>query len=203
MCDRVMIYTNNQGPRKWADQLISHFESKIKFKLFDQIIAAFKINGKRVEICRTTHDKTYNDLIKCTQIPLNTEICFLDDNYFPEMTNQNVFYINVKPYYHDIKFHIMIKKFMNSGIGLKLVDKSDNNFESELMTIIKSYKYVVSEKNNTEHEVDKILSKQIMIHLQEFFARSLKNKPLSKNQKMNKTRNNRYHSKKNKTIKKY
>ena len=202
-CNKLMIYTNNQGPRKWADQLISYFESKIKFKLFDQIIAAFKVNGKRIEICRTTHDKTYNDLIKCTKIPLNTEICFLDDNFFPEMSNQNVFYINVKPYFHDISFQAMIKKFINSRIGKKLVSESDKNFETDFLKIIKSYKYIVSEKNNNEYEVDKILSKQIMIHLQEFFERTPNQIPGSHKKRSHTRMNREKMNKRNKTLKKY
>jgi FMN phosphatase YigB (HAD superfamily) len=93
-CKKLMIYTNNQGPRTWANQIISFFESKIEYKLIDQIIGAFKINGKRVELCRTSHDKSHNDLIRCTKIPRNTEICFIDDVYHQEMVNKNIYYIN-------------------------------------------------------------------------------------------------------------
>ena len=103
-CHKMMIYTNNTGPREWARHIISYFERKINFKLVDQIIAAFKINGKRVEICRTTQNKTHKDLIKCTKIPADAEICFMDDYFYPEMANDNIYYINIKPYYHDLKF---------------------------------------------------------------------------------------------------
>ena len=65
-CHKMMIYTNNNGPREWAHYIMSYFESKIKYKLVDQVIAAFKINGKQVEICRTTYNKTHKDLIRCT-----------------------------------------------------------------------------------------------------------------------------------------
>ena len=68
-CNKLMIYTNNQAPKIWSKNIISYFESKINYKLFDQIISAFKINGKQLEFCRTTHDKTYHDLIKCTKMP--------------------------------------------------------------------------------------------------------------------------------------
>ena len=30
----MMIYTNNQGPKQWAINLIYYFETKIKYKLF-------------------------------------------------------------------------------------------------------------------------------------------------------------------------
>ena len=81
-CHKMMIYTNNQGPKQWAHNIVSYFESKIKHKLFDQIISAFKINGTRMEICRTSHVKSHKDFIKCTKLPASAEICFLDDNFF-------------------------------------------------------------------------------------------------------------------------
>jgi hypothetical protein len=94
-CHKMMIYTNNTGPPEWVHYIISYFESKIKYKLIDQLISAFKINGKQVEICRTTHSKTHQDFIKCTKVNANTEICFLDDNIYPEMIHKNIYYINI------------------------------------------------------------------------------------------------------------
>jgi hypothetical protein len=174
-CNKIMIYTNNQGPKKWANHLISYFESKLNnFKLFDQIICAFKVNGKRVELLRTSHDKTYDDLIRCTKLPINAEICFLDDNYFPGMTNRSVYYINIKPYLHDLKFEEVLKRFMESTVGEKIM-KNDNhfNFKAHMMTEFKGYNFTCVEKNEEEYDIDKILGKQIMTHLQTFFNTSL------------------------------
>ena len=197
-CHKMMIYTNNQGPQKWAQQIISYFESKINYKLFDQIIAAFKVNGKKIEIFRTSHDKSYNDLIRCTQIPLDAEICFLDDNYFPEMTHKNVYYINIKPYYHDLRFETMIQRFLSSNLGKKLImEKDDNNikFMNLMMREFKKYNFFVKNKDENENEVDKILSKEILSHLQEFFNKSLKTKS-----RYNRTKKNNG-NKRNKTMK--
>jgi hypothetical protein len=197
-CNKMMIYTNNQGPQKWAQQIISYFESKINYKLFDQIIAAFKVNGKKIEFFRTSHDKSYNDLIRCTQIPLDAEICFLDDNYFPEMTHKNVYYINIKPYYHDLRFETMIQRFLSSNLGKKLImEKDDNNikFMNSMMREFKKYNFFVKNKDENENEVDKILSKEILSHLQEFFNKSLKTKS-----RYNRTKKNNG-NKRNKTMK--
>ena len=84
-CQGVMIYTNNQGPKEWVQYIKNYFENKLKYKLFNHVIAAFKINGKRVEMCRCSHNKTMKDLIKCTKVPQNTEFCYLDDTYYPVM----------------------------------------------------------------------------------------------------------------------
>ena len=190
-CHKMMIYTNNTGPREWAHHIISYFEKKINYKLVDQIIAAFKINGKRVEICRTTQNKTHNDLIKCTKIPSDAEICFMDDNFYPEMANDNIYYINIKPYYYDLKFEDMLTRFKNSQFGVKLI-QNDNDFDKLMMEHINLFKYMVVDKDEKEYEVDKILGKHIVSHLQAFFSRSTKNRTIK----------NRGH-KKNKTLKQH
>lgn len=189
-CHKMMIYTNNTGPRQWAKHIISYFERKLNYKLVDQIIAAFKINGKRVEICRSSHNKTHKDLIKCTKIPIDAEICFIDDYFYPEMTHDNIYYINIKPYYYDLKFDYMIKKFMDSEIGKKIIG-NDNNFENLMIQNINLYKYLVVEKDDKEYEVDKVLGKHIITHLQAFFNRSSKNRTIkNRGNKKNRTLKN-------------
>lgn len=191
-CNKMMIYTNNTGPREWARHIISYFEGKIHFKLVDQIIAAFKVNGKRVEICRTSQSKTHKDLIKCTKIPVDAEICFMDDNFYPEMEHDNIYYINVKPYYHDLKFDYMIEKFKMSDVGKRLID-GDSDFDNLMNEHIKLFKYLVVEKDEKEYEVDKVIGKHIISHLHTFFSRSLKNITVkNRGNKKNKTFKNKY-----------
>jgi hypothetical protein len=186
-CHKMMIYTNNTGPREWARNIVSYFEKKINYKLIDQIIAAFKINGKHVEICRTTHNKTHKDLIKCTKIPIDAEICFMDDNFYPDMTHDNIYYINIKPYYHDVKFNEMLTRFKNSQIGKKIIE-NDLDFDSLMMEHIKLFKYVVVDKDDDEYNIDKILGKHIISHLQIFFNNSSRNKTIKNRiNKKNKT----------------
>jgi len=190
-CNKMMIYTNNTGPREWAQHIIRYFENKIDYKLVDQIIAAFKINGKRVEICRTSQNKTHKDLIKCTKIPVDAEICFMDDSFFPDMTHDNIYYINIKPYYYDVPFEDMLNRFSASEIGKKLIG-NEIDFEVLMMEHIKLYKYIVVNKDEKEYEVDKVLGKHIISHLQAFFNRSTKNRTIKNRGKY-----------KNKTIKKF
>ena len=187
-CHKMMIYTNNQGPVEWSNYIISYFENKIKFKLIDQIVAAFKINGKRVEICRTSHNKSHKDFIKCTKIPENAEICFIDDSFYPEMANDNIYYINIKPYYYDLKFEYMLMKFKESEIGKKIIG-NDSDFNETMLNEIKRYKYSVIEKDLKEFEIDKILGKQIINHLQDFFNKN-KTKTISRRSFKNKTKRN-------------
>ena len=190
-CHKMMIYTNNTGPKEWAHNIIGYFEQKINYRLIDQIILAFKINGKSVEICRTTHDKTHKDLIKCTKMPANSEICFLDDTFYPEMATDNIYYINVKPYYHDLPFEYMLQKFEESEVGKKIIN-NDDNFNEQMLELIKPYMYYCVDKQSAEYDIDKIIGKHIITHLQDFFNKSKKNKTIRhdtrKNNKRNKTR---------------
>jgi hypothetical protein len=190
-CHKMMIYTNNTGPREWSHNITQYFENKIGFKLFDQIIAAFKINGKTIEVCRTTHNKTHRDFIKCTRVPKNAEICFIDDMYHPHMVNENIYYINIKPYYHDLSFEHMIDIFLESNYSNSIIDKElDTDFVEFMLREFKLYNYDVNEKMPQEYEIDKIIGKQIITHLNDFFNKSKRNitKKNSSNKKHNKTK---------------
>ena len=198
-CEKVMIYTNNQGPKEWVNYIIKYFENEINYSLFDQIISAFKQNGKVLEICRTTSSKTHKDLIKCTKIPKNTEICFIDDSFYPKMTNDNIYYIIIKPYYYDLKIETMNKRLINSKI-LNDFMIDENEFQDIMITNYKKYNYPFIFKTNEEYEIDKILGRQIMTHLEFFFSKS-DNCDKKNEKKINKTKKNKLS--KNKTKKNY
>jgi hypothetical protein len=169
-CQKLMIYTNNQGPVEWANYIMKYFETKLNYAIFDQIIAAFKISGKSVELCRTTHMKTHEDLIKCTKIPKETQICFLDDVFYPDMSNDNIYYINVKPYIHDLDFNNMITRFLDS-IPAGIIDPT--SCREFILTFMNKYNYIYVAKTGIAQNVDKIVSKKIMQHLHLFFRTSM------------------------------
>lgn len=197
-CSGVMIYTNNQGPKQWVMYIKEYFEHKIKYNLFNHIIAAFKVNGKHVELCRTSHDKTYGDFIKCSKIPHDVQICYLDDMYYPEMNAENVYYIKVKPYTHDLSFDDMIHKFVNSEYGETFISNK-KDFIEFMKTHISKYKFMYVSKPPKEYDVDKIITKKIMVHLQSFFSKKFQIKYKHHNI-TNKSRTHSSSSKKNKTV---
>ena len=171
-CHKLMIYTNNQGPPEWAQQIKGYFEDKLNFALFDQIIGAFKVNGKQVELCRTTHMKTHKDFISCTKIPDSTQICFIDDVFHPGMTNDNIYYIHIKPYTYDLPFDTIADRFIASGLLFKNVPIS---MKDVIIAGMKRYAHTYVEKPHLEHEIDTMLSKQILHHLRTFFNRKINN----------------------------
>jgi hypothetical protein len=197
-CNSVMIYTNNQGPREWVIHIKKYFESKTKCDLFNHIISAFKVNGKQIELCRTSHEKSIKDFVKCSKIPKNTQICFLDDTYYPEMNYDNVYYIKVKPYSYDLSFDEMIKRFSDKSILNEKLNIDKSYFKEFIKEYMENFNFVYIEKSEPEYEVDKIITKKTMLHLQNFFNK--KNKPPSPT-KPNKSKRVRFF--KNKTIKKF
>jgi hypothetical protein len=166
-CSKVMIYTNNQGPKSWAESIQNYFDDKINYKLFDQIIAAFKIGENRVELCRTSNEKSVSDFLKCTKLPSNVEICFLDDQYHAKMEDENVYYINVKPYCHHLSYNEMINRFINSSLGKYVRNKDE--FRKFVINISNKYQFKIEQKCSKEHNIDKIIGKKILYYLKLFF----------------------------------
>jgi hypothetical protein len=192
-CQAVMIYTNNTGERKWAEHIKGYFEHKLNSKIFEQIIAAFKINGKVVEINRTTHEKCVDDFFRCTKLPSDIEICFIDDLFHPKMKNDNVYYIHVKEYKHLLPATEMLNRYLNSPLSSDIKNKDE--FKQYTMF---NLKYNIVEKDKHEHEIDIIVSKKMLEHIKEFFEKdepSMKLNVYNKNQKSfkknNKTNNNK------------
>ena len=169
-CHKIMIYTNNQGPRTWAQKISSYFDQRVGTKIFDQIIAAFKVRGKIIEVSRTRHDKSVEDLIRCTHIAKNTEICFLDDQYHPLMEHNNVYYINIKPYTFSMPSDEMAERYYQK----KNLPVNKEDFIKEIVSYMEKYNYPVAEKSKVETEVDRIVSKKIITHLEDFFKRTKK-----------------------------
>jgi len=123
-CIAIFLYTNNQHPPPWTETIVDYFNQYIEEKtnlrpFFDQVIQAFKIGQDKVELMRTSHDKSYNDFIKCTILPKQTEICFVDNTYFKSMLHPKVYYIQPKSYQHSLSSQDIIKRFIlaeTSGI---------------------------------------------------------------------------------------
>ena len=175
--NKVFLYTNNQGPREWAERIINFLEEKINYKLFNKIIAAYKINGKIVENTRTTHDKTISDFIQSTNISKNTEICFIDDLYHTKMDAENVYYIHVEPYHVWLPYNILAERYYHENI-----DNIDNKqeFINFIYKNMDRYDIEKTIKTKNDEKYDKIISKELLEDLQNFIKINKVNKTISK-----------------------
>jgi hypothetical protein len=171
-CCGVMVYTNNSGPRAWVEHIIKYMETKLGAPLFDQIVAAFKINGKIIEMGRTTHDKTYDDFMRCTKLPSNVEVCFLDDQMHAHMEHGQVYYINLKPYVHQLSVQTLMDRFMQSSVLRSTTPVGRDELRHRIETFMQRFSATHVPKDPMEQEIDRIISKKIMEHLNEFFMGS-------------------------------
>ena len=111
-----------------------------------------------------------SDLINCTNLPSDTEICFLDDQYHPLMKDEKVFYINVKPYVHHIPFNHMAERYYDKK---QLLDERDKFIEF-ITNYMSKYNFTVKRKEPDDQNIDNIISKKIMVYLEEFFKKNKK-----------------------------
>jgi hypothetical protein len=203
-CAGVLVYTNNCGPRIWVEHITKYMEAKLGEPVFDQIVAAFKVNGEIIEVGRTTNDKTYEDLMRCTKLPPNVEVCFLDDQLHARMEHARVYYINVKPYVHQLSVETMIDRFMQTPALRSTIVAGVNQTEvrARVLGFMHSFSVKYVPKNPLEQEVDAIISKKIMEHLKTFFAKKSKIVGARKmSLKMHNNHNNHNNQLKNKTLK--
>ena len=128
---KVVIYTNNMGPRSWTLLIKKYIEKKINFKLFDSVISAYRPHEKTN--FRTTHEKTFKDLIRSINCSEESEILFFDDVYHENMKHDKLTYTKLIPYRYAVEHKKMI------------------------------YDYIISKKNKIIYDSDIIPFKKIML----------------------------------------
>ena len=193
-CQQLLIYTNNQGPKDWSHKIKNYLETRTESNLFDRVVGAFKCDGKQIEPLRTTHEKTYSDLMRCCRLPKGTEVCFLDDQDHPYMKHDLVYYIKIKPYTHDFPYKTMATRFLASELKSKVKYEEREKFINHITTFMEEYDYKVNIKSEIEKEVDKIISKKIMYHLQDFFNPNSKDTKTRKVRKKKRNKSQKNHS---------
>lgn len=156
VCSRIFLYTNNQCSPEWVHRILKYFEEKVP-NLFDKAICAFKIGDQRIEPLRTTHSKTYGDFIRCTMLPKNSEICFVDNSYHSRMVHERVYYIQPRSYEHGLAKGHIITRFMTKWTMFPL----PNTFQLNV-------------KGSHIYNDSLIVSQKIMYYLKEYFLLSTK-----------------------------
>jgi len=182
LCHKIYLYTNNQillrgygdtkSPTKWVSFIIDYLTRKIcpkskDFPLFDQLICAFKINKKQIELKRTTSSKTHSDFIRCTVLPKRTEICFIDDIFHPGMSTDKVYYIQPKAYVHYLQPDEIITRFIESTLFQNIPSEYREDIISELNDGFGySMKTIITKSEIAE---DIKISRKLFYYIREFF----------------------------------
>ena len=210
VCSKVMIYTNNQGPDKWVQHIRDYLEMKLRDKtvashqlaiippLFDHIIGGFKPRNGSGDVSpsskypeRSTGEKTVSEFLRCSRLPPDIEICFLDDVLHQRMVDEKVYYIKLQGYHSYIPFEHYVLRFLGSklyknvfeplkpisgSIGLTMtpqVKKQVITIELQNLLVKRANQaqYDARKHHNkmNPREIDEIISKYILHHLQQFF----------------------------------
>jgi hypothetical protein len=183
-CFKIFLYTNNQSSKRWVNMICNYFSFKLNIIkpniLFDQIIYAFKINNKVVEHLRTSHKKKHSDFIKCTLMPNNTEICFIDNTYFNDMNNKRVYYIQPLSYQHNLHIKDIVSRLFNSDFN-KYIPNTDTN-RLIFYNNLSSNRYDYNEGSfNKLLDTNIIVSQKIMYYIKDFFLITNKKNKTKKN----------------------
>lgn len=163
---RCYLYTNNQCSHPiWVNNIVRYFDYKLLVDepLFDRVVSAFKINSEIIEPARTTNRKLHSDFIKCTLLPANTEICFVDNTYYSGMDVDRVYYIQPRSYYHHLSTKQIIDRYI-SAFG-----SYDSRLSNFLMEFFMCKGRILS-GNPTfkELETDIHVAQRLMYHIKEF-----------------------------------
>jgi hypothetical protein len=173
-CLPIFIYTNNQcSDCSWIYKLIYYLECLITGvetpteRIFARPICAYKINKKRVEPLRTTHEKTYSDFVQCSMVSTASNICFIDDVSYKKMETSRVYYIQPPPYIHPLTYQEVIDRFVTSQLFSKLYpDRTPTPllFSSDT----DQPKHLLSTHQSEQRKI----TNKIMYYIREFFLLS-------------------------------
>lgn len=172
-CHKLYIYTNNQAKSQTVSNIVDYMTKKIvksSERLFDQIIYAFKINGQVIQVGRSSHRKTLDDLIRCTLLPKKTAICFLDDVYFGEMKKEQIYYIQPKPYFHGLSSYDILNRLFDSKYGT-VINSHKQMIEDHYFTRCMKSKcfYRKNSRNSNYIYTNNSISQKMLYHIKDFF----------------------------------
>ena len=142
--DKIVIFTNNQGPKSWAQKISKYFSNKIQSNVFDKIIGAWKVSNRINEPLRTSHEKKLDDIVNILNINKDSQICFIDDLYHANMDKGNTFYINITPYYIVLPTNVLIQRYIDKYSYRQLIQRNFYNFINNFMS---NYKFRSSNFN--------------------------------------------------------
>lgn len=162
---QTVIYTNNIGPKWWAQLIAMYINYKtaitlgksdnLSINFIDTVIGAFKINGLINDNRRTTNEKTYKDIERIFNLTSCKRVMFVDDLIHEKMIEKNVFYLRVPVYKNNLPLKKIIDLFFRSQYGKYFILKNEitlqffiNFLFVSLEKNVMNYEYYIHNKNN-------------------------------------------------------
>ena len=137
----------------------NYIEYRIGRKVFDDVICAYKVNGRIIEPKRTSYEKIYSDLIRCVGASFGTSVCFIDDRVHEAMRHPRVDYIHVKPYHTKFNKNDAIRRLYSSKIPYSNINRTNNILTNQY------------NKTRREEEIDNEITQQMFLHLTKYVLR--------------------------------
>jgi hypothetical protein len=85
------------------------------------------------------------------------------------MTNDNVYYIKLKPYVYNIPIRDLISRFTTTMFYKNISDRSNLNVSEYIIQHINTCDYTYIKKSKKEYVVDVVITKKILEHIHDFF----------------------------------
>ena len=166
-CSQIVLYTNNQCKPGWIEYILKYLDGKVGQPVFDNTVCAFKIDNKLTNPSRTTQNKTFADLIRCTMLSRSAEICFIDNTYYEDMVHDRVYYIQPRSYEHPLSTDEIIDRFVSKWVMFSIPESLESTFyEWFLMN------HAIQKGNHNNTNIDITVSQKIMYYLKEYFLLS-------------------------------
>ena len=180
---KVVIFTNNMGPKSWTNSIKSFIEKKINYNLFDNVITGWKVNGRINEPDRRSYMKLLSDFKRATGCTNRDKLIFLDDQEHPHMNKKKVTYLHLKPYRKELSNKILLNRFLRSNNNKVVALKDWEDFISLYNIHFGEDK---DEDSHLYHMHDgKVTSSQIFPAVKKFIESS-KSKTIKKKSKQHK-----------------
>lgn len=164
---KVVIYTNNIGPKSWTEQIVSFLETYVNFKIFDYIVGGYSNYMGRIELCRTTPNKVPFDLINCINANKNSTFLFFDDQHHSYMLDKNITYIRLNPYEFNYKNKDIISLFLKTNLSKYLLNYYNYNYYIDILTN-RLNKYNLPITSTSQLKLDIQTSELIIKHIKQF-----------------------------------
>lgn len=112
---KIVLFTNNQGPKQWATNIIKHLNKLSGVEVFSTVIGAYKIADVINEPLRSSNMKKISDLERILNLNNSDKILFFDDQHHSYMIGKNVKYIRLSQYIYHYEYPYMIEKYYKSN----------------------------------------------------------------------------------------
>ena len=165
----MWLYTNNVLSPQYPVIIKNYIHHLIQTELIDNIVSAFSIKGRRVDLRRLVAEKEYTDFVQCLNYGEDLDICFVDNHLHEGMVHCQVFYIKLNTYRHGLSFAELTKRFYHSPLGdIVFGDITYPHAVSLLMDFVKKDQIMENcGTPNIQHEYS--ISLQLLGQIKHFF----------------------------------